>query len=428
MSAKKKVQTPAEEAQKKQPKQTLKLSLKDYVGIVPRVDLMFIQSLADKFADKSFLHVNSTKSGGGVAEILHRMMALLTGIGIKARWETIDGDAEFFDTTKKMHNGMQGDSVTITEKMWEHYNEINRTNAEKLNLEADMVLIHDPQPAPLINYKKGGTWLWRCHIDASNPDEGVWNPLAQNVQKYDASIFSVAKFARTLQMDEFIIPPAIAPLSDKNKELTDAEITAALEKLQIPSDRPIILQVSRFDRFKDPIGVIKAYRLVKKYNDCILVLAGSPATDDPEGAIVLYEVIEYAQNDPDVHILQLPAGSDIEINALQRAATVILQKSLKEGFGLTVSEAMWKGKPVIGGATGGIPLQVRDGFNGFLVNTVEGAALRIRQLLNNPEMAKRMGEFGREDVRRNFLITRQLRDYLCAWYISENKGKSLLEL
>lgn len=407
---------------------TLKLSLKDYSGIAPKIDLMFIQSLAEKFTGKQFLHVNSTKSGGGVAEILHRMMSLLTGLGINARWETIEGDDRFFDITKKMHNTMQGDDIEITKDMWSYYLEINDKNATKLDLEADMVLIHDPQPAPLINHRKGGIWLWRCHIDASSPNPRIWSSISENVKKYDACIFSVAKFSQKLPIDEFIIPPAIAPLAEKNRDLTEGEITAVLEKLQIPSDRPMILQVSRFDRHKDPIGVIEAYRLVKKYNDCILVLAGSPAADDPEGAMVLYEVIEFAQKDPDIHILQLPPSSDIEINALQRAATVVFQKSLKEGFGLTVSEAMWKGKPVIGGATGGIPLQIIHGVTGFLVNSVEGAAFRTRQLLNNPEMSKIMGERGREHVRRNFLITRQLRDYLSAWYIMQNKGRSVIEL
>ena len=407
---------------------SLNLSLKDYSTIVPRIDLKFIQSLADKLEGRHFLHINSTKSGGGVAEILHRMISLLTGLGINAGWETIEGDDRFFDITKKMHNAMQGDDVEITDDMWSYYLEINNKNAAKLNLEADMILIHDPQPAPLINHKKSGIWLWRCHIDASKPSPKTWNSISEHVKKYDASIFSVAKFSQKLPIDEFIIPPAIAPLAEKNRDLTEGEIAGVLEKLQIPSDRPMILQVSRFDRHKDPKGVIDAYKLVKSYNDCILVLAGSPATDDPEGAMVLYEVIEYAQKDPDIHILQLPPSSDIEINALQRAATVVLQKSIKEGFGLTVSEAMWKGKPVIGGATGGIPLQIIHGVTGFLVNSVEGAAFRTRQLLNNPDMSKQMGERGREHVRKNFLITRQLRDYLSVWYIMQNKGRSVIEL
>jgi trehalose synthase len=229
-------------------------------------------------------------------------------------------------------------------------------------------------------------------------------------------------------VDEFIVTPAIDPLSEKNKELTKQEIQNLMEELKIPMDKPIILQVSRFDRFKDPTGVIKTYRLVKKYNDCRLVLAGSPATDDPEGEKVLSEVREYAGNDSDIHILLLPPLSNKKINALQRAATVVLQKSIKEGFGLTVTEAMWKEKPVIGGFAGGIPMQIIHGVTGFLVHSIEGAAFRIRQLLNNPEMAKRMGQRGKEIVRNNFLITRQIRDYLAVWYSSENKGKNVIEL
>jgi len=405
-----------------------KLKLEDYIGIVPKIDLVIIQKLADRFAGRQFLHINSTKSGGGVAEILQRMMIILTGLGINARWEVIEGDERFFDITKKIHNALQGTSEQISEDMWQYYFEVNKRNAEKLDLNADAVLIHDPQPAPLFEFKTSGVWIWRCHIDISNPATKVWNSIKNYVEKYDAAIFSVSKFAKKLPLDKFIIPPAIAPLSEKNRELTNAEIRNVLGTLNLPVDKPIILQVSRFDRFKDPTGVIKAYRLVKRYNDCRLVLAGSPATDDPEGEMILNEVKEFAGNDQDISILLLPPSSDIEINALQRAATVVVQKSLKEGFGLTVSEAMWKGKPVIGGAVGGIPLQIIHGVTGFLVNSVEGTALRIRQILNNPDMAKRMGESGREYVRKNFLITRQIRDYLSMWYIMENKGKSVLEI
>jgi trehalose synthase len=387
-----------------------------------------LQVLGEKLKGRHFLHVNSTREGGGVAEILQRMMPILGELGIDARWEVIEGDARFFDITKKLHNALQGNPEKITQKMWQYHYEINRNNAEKLSLDADAVIVHDPQPAPLIEFKKTGQWIWRCHIDFSNPQKNVWDYLNRYLKNYDAAVFSVAKFARAMAIDEFIITPSIDPISEKNRELTDEEMNEILNKFQIPTDKPIVLQVSRFDRFKDPIGVIKAYRLVKKYNDCILILAGSPATDDPEGEIVLKEVREFAANDPDVYILLLPPFSDRDINALQRIASVILQKSIREGFGLTVSESMWKGKPVIGGAVGGIPLQVIHGVTGFLVNSVEGAAFRVRQLLNNPKMAKKMGENAREHVRKNFLITRQMRDYLCIWYFMENKGKSILEL
>jgi len=254
----------------------------------------------------------------------------------------------------------------------------------------------------------------------------VCDHLFRYCGKYDAAIFSVARFAKAMGIDEFIIPPSIDPIGEKNIELSGNEIHETLVTFGIPIDRPIILQVSRFDRFKDPTGVIKAFRIARKYNDCILILAGSPATDDPEGELVLNEVKDYASGDPDIHILLLPPFSDRQINALQRAATVVLQKSLKEGFGLTVAEAMWKSKPVIGGAVGGIPLQIVHGVTGFLVYSVEGAAFRIRQFLNNPEMARRMGERGKEHIRQHFLITRQIRDYLSIWYALENCGKGTL--
>ncbi len=398
-----------------------------YVDIAPKGDLTLLQRLAEKLHNRSFLHVNSTREGGGVAEILQRMIPIFQSLGLEARWEVIKGDPKFFDVTKKIHNALQGNMETITEEMWEYHFDVNRRNAETLNLDADAVLIHDPQPGPLVTFKERGTWLWRCHIDLSNPLKAVYGKLGRYAEKYDAVIFSVARFSRALKIDEFIIPPSIDPLSDKNRELSQDEIRETAEKLGIPLDRPIILQVSRFDRFKDPTGVIEAYRMVKRYNDCILVLAGSPATDDPEGAEVLGLVKDYASSDSDIHILLLPPFSDKDINALQRMATIVLQKSLKEGFGLTVSEAMWKKKPVIGGAVGGIPLQIIHGVNGFLVNSVEGTAFRIRQLLNQPGLARTMGERGKENVRTNFLITRQARDYLAAWYASENKGGSVFE-
>jgi trehalose synthase len=402
--------------------------IEQYSGISPKGDLILLQRLGERLKDRTFLHINSTREGGGVAEILQRMMPLIKGLGINARWDVIEGDKRFFDITKRMHNALQGSSENITKEMWDYHLEVNKKNAEKLNLEADAVLIHDPQPAPLIRFKKGGKWIWRCHIDVSSPVKEVCDYLMQYCEKYDSAIFSVARFTRAMPIDEFIITPSIDPLSEKNMELREDEVLKITERLKIPRDRPIILQISRFDRFKDPIGVINAYRMVKKYNDCILILAGSPAEDDPEGEAVLNEVRGYAKDDPDIHILLLPAFSDRDINGLQRAATVVLQKSLKEGFGLTVSEAMWKGRPVIGGAAGGIPLQIVHGVTGFLVHSAEGAAFRIRQMLNNPEMAKRMGEAGREYVRANFLITRQIRDYLSVWHYLENNRKGMLEI
>ncbi|RJQ45461.1 MAG: glycosyltransferase [Nitrospiraceae bacterium] len=402
--------------------------ISQYAQIVPKGDVLLIQRLAEELQGRSFLHINSTKAGGGVAEILQRMVPFLKELGIDARWEALEGDQRFFDITKKIHNTLQGHPEQFHQSMWEHHYEINRKNAARLPLDADAVLIHDPQPAALVEFRKEGKWIWRCHIDVSNPVKDVWDYLKRYCEKYDSAVFSVAKFVKSLGIDEFIIPPSIDPLSEKNMELPEEEIHATLNKFHIPADRPMLLQISRFDRFKDPTGVIKAYRIVKKYNDCTLVLAGSPATDDPEGETVLREVKEYAAEDPAIFILLLPPFSDRDVNALQRAATVVLQKSTKEGFGLTVSEAMWKGRPVIGGAVGGIPLQIVHGVNGFLVHSVEGAAFRIRQFLNNPDMAQRMGERAKEYVRNNFLITRQIRDYLSIWYAMESKGKNIFEL
>jgi trehalose synthase len=399
-----------------------------YGGISPRGDLLLIRKLADHLAGKTFLHVNSTREGGGVAEILQRMIPIMSSLGIDARWDVIKGDERFFDMTKRVHNALQGYTESIDDRMWEHHLEINEKNAAEMNLDADAVLIHDPQPVPLVTFRKEGVWIWRCHIDVSNPQRDVFNRIGRYATKFDAAIYSVARFAGATGINEFIIPPSIDPLSEKNRQLSEDEINDTALRLGIPRDRPVILQVSRFDRFKDPTGVIMAYRMVKKYNECVLVLAGSPATDDPEGAAVLDEVRQFASDDPDIHILLLPPFSDRDINALQTMASVILQKSLKEGFGLTVAEGMWKGKPVIGGAAGGIPLQIVHGVTGFLVHSIEGCAFRIRQLLNNTEMAARMGGQAREFVRQNFLITRQVRDYLAVWYTLLTKEKSLVEL
>ncbi len=404
------------------------IRLQDYTGISPKADLQLIYKLSDRLSKKRFLHINSTKSGGGVAEILNRMTPLLDGLGLAVRWETIEGDQRFFSITKKIHNALQGLQEVFTDDMWAYHEAINAKNAETLDLDADVVFVHDPQPVPLIKFRRSGLWIWRCHIDVSNPVREVWERISTYAGSYDAAIFSVSKFAQQMSIDEFIITPTIDPLSDKNRDLTEAEVAEVADRFGIPRDKPTLLQVSRFDRFKDPNGVIRAYRLVKKYNDCRLVLAGSSATDDPEGDAVIREVKEFAGNDPDIHILLLPAFSDRDINALQRMATVVLQKSLKEGFGLTVTEAMWKGRPVIGGNVGGIPSQIISGVNGFLVNSEEGAAFRIRQILNDPAMAKGLGDNARQYVRNNFLITRQIRDYLFVWYAMLNRGRTVMEM
>lgn len=381
--------------------------LEDYREVTPPGSVDLLYHVSKQVRGKSLLNINSTRSGGGVAEILQN------DLDVKATWEIIQGSEEFFRVTKAFHNALQGRDQGISERMYQLYIEENRENAKRLPFEADMIMIHDPQPAALIDYgSRAGKWVWRCHIDISHPARRVWRFLKNYVLKYDAAIFSLPAFAQKLPIPKFLVYPSIDPLSDKNREPSPAEVSAVLDTLGIPRDKSILLQVSRFDRFKDPVGVIQAYRIVKKHNDCRLILAGGGASDDPEGDVVLQEVREAAGQDPDIHILVLPPDSNIEINALQRAATIVIQKSLKEGFGLTVAEAMWKGKPVVGGFAGGITVQIMYYHTGYTVSSVEGAAFRIRYLLNNPEIARKMGNDAREYVRRNFLITRHLADYL----------------
>ncbi len=384
-----------------------------YRDIAPPGTVDLGHRISEKLKGKTFLHLNSTRWGGGVAEMLHRLVPLFQDLGVDTRWDVIEGAPEFYQVTKAFHNALQGEPQIITKEMYDVYLKINKKNGRKMSLDADMVIIHDPQPAPLIYKKNKKTkWLWRCHIDASRPQRNVWSFLKEYVSKYDGAIFSLPGFAQKLSIPQYLVYPSIDPLSDKNKELSDKEIQGVLRKYNIPSDKPMILQVSRFDRFKDPVGCIEAYKMVKKFNDCCLVLAGGGAADDPEGAQVLNEVKNAAAKDEDIFILDLPPDSHVDINALQRAATIVLQKSLKEGFGLTVSEAMWKGKPVIGGFVGGITTQIVYGQTGFTVNSVEGCAYRLRYLLNNPKFARQMGENAREFTRRNFLITRHVIDYL----------------
>ena len=364
------------------------------------------------------IHVNSTRKGGGVAEILAKLVPLKKELGIDVSWEVIDGDADFFKCTKGFHNALQGNKIEIPKSLLKNYEQTNRHNCEELRnkLEnADIVFIHDPQPAPLLEYcpDRKGKWIWRCHIDASRPYRPVWKYLRRFVSGYDASIFSLAAFAQPLPHVEYLIAPSIDPLSEKNIELDRSEIESVVSDLGVDLERPVMTQISRFDTFKDPVGVIRAYRLTKKFIPTLqLILAGGEATDDPEALSVLNEVRTAANDDPDIHIMLLPADAHRSINAIQRASDIILQKSLREGFGLTVTEAMWKGKPVIGGDTGGIRIQVVNHQTGFLVNTPEGAALRARYLLFHRDLLKEMGEKARSFVRENFLLTRHLREYL----------------
>jgi trehalose synthase len=387
-------------------------SIWDYEPFVGKKAIEELIVLAEKIKGKSIQHVNSTYIGGGVAEILNRLVPLLKNLGIESRWDVIKGDESFFKATKSFHNALHGGQTEINKEMFESYLKWNQVNASEMNFDSDIVFIHDPQPAALIKSRKKGKWIWRCHVDLSNPDPKVWGFLKEYIKAYDASIFSTPSFAREdLQIRQFLVPPSIDPLSDKNIELPEEKVFEVLEKYDISPEKPIITQISRFDQLKDPTGVIDAYKMVKKYIDCQLVLAGGLAQDDPEGVEVYQECKRKAEGDEDIHILLLPPA-DLIINALQRASTVVLQKSKKEGFGLTVAEALWKKKPVVASATGGIPLQVKNGLTGFLVRSIEGAAYKIRYLFRNPEFARKLGENGREHVRHNFLLTRHLRDYL----------------
>lgn len=406
------------------------ITLSDYTAVVGAEVVGQLHRLAEALGPRRFVHINSTRSGGGVAEILSRAVPLLNQLGLETRWEVIQGDPDFFEVTKSFHNGLQGQDVRISPPLLDHYKDVNRENARKFDWEADFVLVHDPQPAWLINEMRSQAqhWIWRCHIDASRPNIKVWKFLRDIVSQYDASVFSMAQFAQNLPHPQYLIRPSIDPLSEKNRELTPEEIQKVMDRLEIERDKPIVLQVSRFDSFKDPLGVIQAFRMVRKHTPCKLVLAGGEATDDPEGPQILAEVMEAARGEPDIHVLLLSPDAHHEINALQRAADIILQKSTREGFGLTVTEAMWKGKPVIGGAVGGIVLQLRDYNTGFLVNSPEGCAFRIRYLLHRPEMAKRMGKLAQEFARQHFLITRTLRDYLTLLSLLENPGSQLIEL
>lgn len=383
--------------------------------------------LGTNLKGKVIQNINSTFSGGGVAEILNRMVPLLKQLGVDARWDIIKGSDPFYQVTKKFHNALHGRPQDINSADFDLFREITQKNLEELDLYGDIIFVHDPQPAGLIQKKPriGKKWIWRCHIDVSQPDEKVWNFLRPFIIQYDAAVFSSPAFSRELPIRQFQISPSIDPLSDKNRELPSEVIDAVFTKYGIPRDKPIVTQVSRFDYLKDPVGVIEAFELVRKSFDCSLVFAGGTAADDPESDKVLAEVRERANNHPDIHILLIPPNSDIEINALQRGSTIIVQKSLGEGFGLTVSEALWKGKPVIASAVGGIPLQVKDKLTGLLTHGIEGTAYAIKQLLSNPEYARWLGNNGREHVKYNFLITRHLKDYMILFLTLDHNDSSI---
>lgn len=392
-------------------------SLADYEPVVGPESISQLWQLAGRLKGAKVVHVNSTREGGGVAEILAWLCPLMNELGLEASWEVLEGNPDYFNVTKTFHNGLQGQPVMLTQKMIGDYESTVAQNAERLRPtleEADIVIIHDPQPAHLLKLcpNRKGKWIWRCHIDVSHPNRKVWNYIRSQVAGYDASIFSMPEFAQRLEHPQFIIAPSIDPLSPKNMALDDDEVDGVRKQFGLRGDVPLLTQVSRFDRFKDPIGVIQAFNLLNGSTDAQLVLAGGGATDDPEGAAVLEEVRLAANGNEHVKVLLLPPDAHRIINALQRASTIIFQKSLQEGFGLTVTEAMWKGKPVIGGNVGGIRLQVHNHHTGYLVDTPEGASLRVRELLHRPEKIELIGHTAHKFVTENFLLNRHLREYL----------------
>ncbi|MFP3204305.1 MAG: glycosyltransferase [Metallosphaera yellowstonensis] len=396
--------------------------IEKFVPIVGEDAVDSVFKIAEKLRGISVLHVNSTPKGGGVAEILSKLVPLMREVGINAEWKVIRGDEEFFKVTKSFHNALQNGTGQLQGNSFETYKKWQEINLSELPLDYDVVFIHDPQPAGLVTQRKKGKWIWRCHIDISNPFPPVWEFLRGYVERYDSVIVSSPVFGRDdLSVPQFVIPPSIDPLSVKNKEISRFTVERILRKFGLDLDRPIVTQVSRFDRAKDPVGVIRAFAGMKKHVDGQLVYLGSPATDDPEGEEVYKETLKAAEGIKDVHLLLLPPDSDLEVNAFQRGADVVMQKSIKEGFGLTVSEALWKGKPVIGGNTGGIPLQVIHGHTGFLVSTPEEATHYLIYLLRNRDINERMGKMGREHVRNNFLTIRELRDYLMTILLTKGR-------
>jgi len=400
-----------------------RIPLENYAEVVGAGEIEELRALAKPLRGRSIQMINSTAVGGGVAEILNRLVPLAEELDLGIRWEVIKGAEEFFDVTKSFHNALHGAPYHPKAKDFEIFLSYNERNRASLPLDAEFVVIHDPQPAALIDARQAGLnhWVWRCHIDLSHPNRAVWDFLEKFVSRYDAAMFSSPEFSRELSIPQYLFYPAIDPLSEKNGPLDPEFILQVLRRYQIDPHRPILTQISRFDRLKDPVGVIRVYRIVKRYFDCQLVLAGGNALDDPEGALVLKDVLRAADKDPDIKILELPAWAPLEVNALQRASTIVMQKSLREGFGLTVSEALWKKKPVVASAVGGIPSQIIHKHTGLLAHSVEGTAYQIRFLLSHPEIATKLGENGHEHVKENFLITQKLKRYLALFLMLDRR-------
>ena len=384
-------------------------SVEDYEPLVGAEAVERVLTKAARLTDLHIVNINSTYYGGGVAEILQSLTLLMNSAGIKTGWRVLQGRPDFFSITKKMHNALQGGEINLSDLKQRIYEEVVFENAVRMHIDHDLVIVHDPQPLPIIGqYRKKSPWVWRCHVDLSAPNQEVWAYLRPFIEQYDAVVLSLPEYAQKLDTPQRFIMPAINPFSATNKPLSDEEIAERLNRYDIPTDLPIVLQVSRFDKWKDPQGVIDAFRIARKEVDATLVLVGNVATDDPEGQ----EVFESLCRCREDRILILSVQDSALVNALQRRAAVVLQKSIREGFGLTVAEAMWKGTPVIGGKVGGIRHQIEDGVNGFLVETVEEAAGRIVELLKDADLRKRLGDCARESVRSRFLMTRLMEDWL----------------
>jgi trehalose synthase len=388
--------------------------LDEYVPLLGQPQIDELRALAGKLTGRTVQMVNSTAQGGGVAEILNRLLPLMRELGLNVRWDIMRGDARFFEVTKAFHNALHGAPFHGGQQDFDLFLATSEQNRKDLNFDCEFAVMRDPQPVALIDARTDHSahWIWRCHIDLSQPNQDVWSFLRPFVFKYDASLFSSPSFARQLPIPQYLFFPSIDPLAVKNIELDPGYIAGILDRFHIDSSRPILTQISRFDRLKDPAGMIRAYQIVRRYEDCQLVLAGGGASDDPEGSAVLAEIRQLAGSDPDIHILDLPPTSDLEINALQAASTIVIQKSLREGFGLTVTEALWKKKPVVASAVGGIPLQVIHKHTGLLAHSIEGTAYQIRFLLSNPALAQKLGENGHEHVREHFLVTSNVKRYL----------------
>ena len=388
--------------------------LEGYRAAVGEGPLRTLEALARRLRGHRVVMVNSTATGGGVAEILHRLVRLMNELGVPTTWEVMPGDMRFYGITKTIHNTLHGWPGSLSEEDREYFHEVNRRAAQSLALDGDLVLIHDPQPAALVVHRRQPSqhWVWRCHIDLSRAQPDVWSFLSPIVSGYDAAVFSHVSFVPPLDLPAYLVPPSIDPLADKNRELAPEEQEALLAPLDLPVRKPWVTQISRFDRIKDPLGVLEAFLLARKREDAHLILAGGSADDDPEGAEVLAEVRERVGKRTDVSLLLLPPDAHLTINALQRRSAVVLQKSLREGFALTVSEALWKRRAVVASAVGGIPLQVLHERTGLLVGSVQGCAFQVTRLLRSPDLRKRLGVEGREHVRHNFLHPREARDYL----------------